>query len=88
MIDVSSWQGDVDWAKAKADGVEGTIIRLGYGWGNDADTKAQRNINECKRLGIPFGIYWYSYAYDANCARGCWRLLSFVYSYLQMVFLQ
>ena len=64
MIDVSSWQGDVDWAKAKADGVEGTIIRLGYGWGNDADTKAQRNINECKRLGIPFGIYWYSYAYD------------------------
>ena len=69
VIDVSSWQGDVDWAKAKADGVEGTIIRLGYGWGNDADTKAQRNINECKRLGIPFGIYWYSYAYDANCAR-------------------
>lgn len=69
VIDVSSWQGDVDWAKAKADGVEGAIIRLGYGWGNYADAKAQRNINECKRLGIPFGVYWYSYAYDANCAR-------------------
>lgn len=69
VIDVSSWQGDVDWAKAKADGVEGAIIRLGYGWGNYADAKAQRNINECKHLGIPFGIYWYSYAYDANCAR-------------------
>lgn len=69
VIDVSSWQGDVNWAKAKADGVEGAIIRLGYGWGNYADAKAQRNINECKRLGIPFGIYWYSYAYDANCAR-------------------
>ena len=69
VIDVSSWQGDIDWAKAKADGVEGAIIRLGYGWGNYADAKAQRNINECKRLGIPFGIYWYSYAYDANCAR-------------------
>lgn len=69
VIDVSSWQGDIDWAKAKADGVEGAIIRLGFGWGNDADTKAQRNISECKRLGIPFGIYWYSYAYDANCAR-------------------
>ena len=69
VIDVSSWQGDVDWAKAKADGVEGAIIRLGYGWGNYADAKAQRNINECKRLDIPFGIYWYSYAYDANCAR-------------------
>ncbi|WP_270297778.1 cell wall-binding repeat-containing protein [Bifidobacterium adolescentis] len=69
VIDVSSWQGDIDWAKAKADGVKGAIIRLGYGWGNYADAKAQRNINECKRLGIPFGIYWYSYAYDANCAR-------------------
>lgn len=69
VIDVSQWQYDIDWAKAKADGVEGAIIRLGYGWGNYADAKAQRNINECKRLGIPFGIYWYSYAYDANCAR-------------------
>ena len=69
MIDVSSWQGDIDWAKAKADGVEGAIIRLGFGWGNDADAKAQRNINECKRLGIPFGIYWYSYAEDASGSR-------------------
>ena len=69
VIDVSSWQGDIDWAKAKADGVEGAIIRLGFGWGNDADTKAQRNINECKRLGIPFGIYWYSYAEDASGSR-------------------
>ena len=69
VIDVSSWQGDINWAAAKADGVEGAIIRLGYGWGNAADSKAKRNISECKRLGIPFGIYWYSYAYDANTAR-------------------
>lgn len=62
VIDVSGWQGDIDWAKAKTDGVEGAIIRLGYGEGNNADKKAQRNISECKRLGIPFGIYWYSYA--------------------------
>ena len=62
VIDVSEWQGDIDWAKAKADGVEGVIIRLGYGEGNNADKKARRNISECKRLGIPFGIYWYSYA--------------------------
>lgn len=62
VIDVSEWQGDINWAKAKADGVEGAIIRLGYGEGNNADKKAQRNISECKRFGIPFGIYWYSYA--------------------------
>lgn len=70
VIDVSGWQGDIDWAKAKADGVEGVIIRLGYGEGNNADKKAQRNISECKRLGIPFGIYWYSYADTPSIAKG------------------
>ena len=69
VIDVSEWQGDIDWAKAKADGVEGVIIRLGYGWGNNADKKAQRNISECKKLGIPFGIYWYSYADTPSIAK-------------------
>ena len=69
VIDVSEWQGDIDWAKAKADGVEGVIIRLGYGWGNNADREAQRNISECKRFGIPFGIYWYSYADTPSIAK-------------------
>ena len=69
VIDVSEWQGDINWAKAKADGVEGAIIRLGYGEGNNADKKAQRNISECKRLGIPFGIYWYSYADTPSIAK-------------------
>ena len=69
VIDVSGWQGDIDWAKAKADGVEGVIIRLGYGEGNNADKKAQRNISECKKLGIPFGIYWYSYADTPSLAK-------------------
>ena len=67
VIDVSEWQGDIDWAKAKADGVEGVIIR--YGEGNNADKKARRNISECKRLGIPFGIYWYSYADTPSIAK-------------------
>ena len=69
VIDVSEWQGDIDWAKAKAGGVEGVIIRLGYGEGNNADKKARRNISECKRLGIPFGIYWYSYADTPSIAK-------------------
>lgn len=69
VTDVSEWQGDIDWAKAKADGVEGVIIRLGYGEGNNADKKARRNISECKRLGIPFGIYWYSYADTPSIAK-------------------
>ena len=68
VIDVSEWQGDIDWAKAKSVGVEGAIIRISYGWGNGYDKKALRNISECKRLGIPFGIYTYSYAENSGNA--------------------
>ena len=66
VIDVSQWQGRIDWATARAAGVEGAIIRIGYGWGNGFDNTAVYNINECKRLGIPFGLYLYSYAYDLS----------------------
>lgn len=66
VVDVSQWQGTIDWQAAKNAGVEGAIIRLSYGWGNGFDQQARRNISECKRLGIPFGVYIYSYAYDAN----------------------
>lgn len=67
VIDVSEHNGDIDWDAAKADGVEGAIIRIGY---SDArlDYKAQRNIDECKRLGIPFGVYLYSYADTVSAA--------------------
>ena len=68
VIDVSEWQGQIDWQKAKNDGVEGAIIRISYGWDNGFDKQALRNISECKRLDIPFGIYSYSYAYDSTTA--------------------
>lgn len=70
VVDVSAWQPNVDWEAAKAAGVEGAIIRLGYGWDNAIDNQAIYNIQECKRLGIPFGVYWYSYAYDARFGAG------------------
>lgn len=66
VIDVSAWQGTVDWQAVKNSGVEGAIIRIAYGWDNGFDNQALRNISECRRLGIPFGVYLYSYAYDAN----------------------
>lgn len=66
VVDVSQWQGVVDWVKAKDSGVQGAIIRIGYGWGNDIDSSALRNISECKRLGIPFGVYLYSYAENSG----------------------
>lgn len=61
VIDVSEHNGVIDWEAAKADGVEGAIIRIGFGT-TRTDSYAAYNIRECKRLGIPFGIYLYSYA--------------------------
>lgn len=65
VIDVSEWQGDINWDAVKTSGAEGAIIRIGYSK-SSVDKKAARNISECKRLGIPFGIYMYSYASDAT----------------------
>ena len=67
-IDVSKWQGEIDWAKVKADGVEFAMLRAGYAQGN-IDEQFYRNADECTRLGIPFGVYWFSYAYTEAMAR-------------------
>lgn len=66
-IDISKWQGDVDFAKLKGK-VDGVIIRAGYGQ-NNIDEKFKRNISECNRLGIPCGVYWFSYAYTEEMAK-------------------
>ena len=66
-IDVSAWQGDIDWATAK-NYVDFVIIRAGYG-GNAYqydDTKWFRNVEACERYGIPYGVYLYSYATDLS----------------------
>lgn len=63
-IDVSYYQGDIDWERAKSAGVEFAVIRCGYGMDvkNQDDEKFERNVTECERLGIPYGVYLYSYA--------------------------
>jgi len=66
-IDISKYQGDVDFEKVK-DHVDGVIIRAGYGQ-NNIDSKFIRNISECNHLGIPCGVYWFSYAYTEELAR-------------------
>ena len=63
-IDVSYAQGVIDWEKVKASGsVDFAILRAGYGKEtSQVDKQFERNYSECKRLGIPVGAYWYSYA--------------------------
>lgn len=66
-IDVSYAQGVIDWEKVKASGlVDFVILRAGYGREtSQVDTQFERNYAACKRLGIPVGVYWYSYATTA-----------------------
>lgn len=72
IIDVSEHQGVINWEKVKADGIDGAIIRCGFGQnktGQD-DKQFKRNADECSRLNIPFGVYLYSYAKTAAKAQG------------------
>ena len=66
-IDVSEHQGRIDWNAVKASGIDFAILRVGFGapsWGGRVDYQFNRNISECERLGIPYGVYIYSYAFD------------------------
>ena len=66
VIDVSYAQGKIDWDKVKGQ-IDGVIIRCGYGSDitSQDDNQWARNIKEVERLGIPYGVYLYSYADSA-----------------------
>ncbi len=69
-VDVSEWNRTIDWQAVKDDGIKYAIIRVGYGsdiYSQD-DDYWERNVSECERLGIPFGVYIYSYAKNASMA--------------------
>ena len=63
VIDVSGHDGLIDWDSAK-EHIDGVIIRIGYGndYAYQDDKQAVQNMDECERLGIPYGVYIYSYA--------------------------
>ena len=63
-IDVSQWNGDINWATVKNTDVDYAIIRCGYGMNqtNQDDPKWKRNADACTQYNIPFGTYLYSYA--------------------------
>lgn len=71
-IDVSVWQRKIDWAKVKASGVEFALLRAGFGDTltnpSQLDPTFEYNYSECKRVGIPVGVYWYSYATNESMA--------------------
>ena len=68
VVDVSYYQKDIDWEKFKNESdCYGVILRLGYY--ETLDKKFISNLNELKRLNIPYGIYLFSYSTTLSGAK-------------------
>lgn len=63
-IDVSKWNGDIDWKTVATTDVDYAIIRCGYGdnYVYQDDAYWEQNVKGCEENNIPFGVYIYSYA--------------------------
>ena len=64
LIDVSTWNGNIDWDKVYKSGVKYAMIRSSFGIENpnQVDNKFVRNITNAQRAGVKCGVYHYSYA--------------------------
>ena len=68
-IDVSKWQGKIDWQKVKNAGVDFAIIRIGYRAENGQlyrDSNADYNIQQAQKYGVLAGVYFFSTAINQN----------------------
>ncbi len=62
-IDVSKWQGRIDWALVKNDGIQFAMLRSTFGWGQGSkDFLFETNYENAKKVDMPVGVYHYSYA--------------------------
>lgn len=69
-IDVSKWNGKIDWAKVKKAGVQFAMIRAGYGrYASQKDPFFDTNFDGATKAGVNVGAYWYSYAQTAQQAK-------------------
>lgn len=80
-IDVSQWNGNIDFRKVKAAGVDFVIIRAGYGRDvSQKDPFFEQNYKNAKTAGLNVGAYWYSYAVSAadavKEAEACLKIIS------------
>ncbi|MDR0987653.1 MAG: glycoside hydrolase family 25 protein [Ruminococcus sp.] len=69
LIDVSHHNGNIDFAKVKADsaGIDGVIIRAGFGrYVSQKDKRFDKNVTGALDAGMDIGAYWYSYATNKN----------------------
>lgn len=64
-IDVSGWNGTIDWAKVKASGIGFAIIKMGNIYESkgtvDLESTFRSNVAACEKIGLPYGVYVYTY---------------------------
>uniref|UniRef100_UPI003AF92C5B GH25 family lysozyme n=1 Tax=Ruminococcus sp. TaxID=41978 RepID=UPI003AF92C5B len=69
-IDISEWNGDINFSKVKSAGITCVIIRAGYGKDpNQEDNEFQKYYKQAKAAGLNVGAYWYSYATSVDAAK-------------------
>lgn len=74
IIDVSSYNGLVDWKKAKAQGVDGAILKI-IRKDLTRDNQFNNNYKGCESIGMPWGVYNYSYATTVSKAKSDMNLV-------------
>lgn len=67
-IDVSKWNGSIDWNKVKSSGIDYVMIRAGYG-SSTVDPNFKSYIEGASAAGLKIGVYWFSYATSVDKAR-------------------
>lgn len=72
-VDFSQWNGNVDFSAVKNSGIDFAIIRSSYGnvaaYPDQKDWQFENNVKKAKQVGLPFGIYHYSYLKDVESAK-------------------
>lgn len=69
-IDISEWNGDINFSKVKNAGITCVILRAGYGKDpNQEDNKFNEYYRQAKAAGLNVGAYWYSYATSVDAAK-------------------
>lgn len=81
VIDVSVYQGNIDWTQVVASGIYAAILRAGYGREiSQEDKKFKQNYDGAVAANMPVGVYWFSYAKDpadaVNEAKACLSVLA------------
>lgn len=69
-VDISKWNGEINWKALKKAGIKFVILRAGFGEKPNSDESFHRNMQDAIDNGIKIlGVYWFSYSYNEDMAK-------------------